>query len=81
MTYSQTDDQYVEVRIPMPAMNLSEQQAANLFTPSKDNIPFLLCRQIVRDHGEATTRRGCGIRAEVADGITTVIILLPAVHK
>ena len=81
MTYSQTDDQYVEVRIPMPAMNLSEQQAANLFTPSKDNIPFLLCRQIVRDHGEATNRRGCGIRAEVADGITTVIILLPAVHK
>ena len=81
MTYSQTDGQYVEVRIPMPAMNLSEQQATNLFTPSKDNIPFLLCRQIVRDHGEATNRRGCGIRAEVADGITTVIILLPAVHK
>ena len=81
MTYSQTDSQYVEVRIPMPALKLSEQQATDLFTPSKDNIPFLLCRQIVRDHGEATNRRGCGIRAEVADGITTVIILLPAVHK
>ena len=78
LTYSQTDDQYVEVRVPMPGLTLTEQQAANLFTPSKENIPFLLCRQIVRDHGEATNRRGCGIRAEVVDGVTTVIITLPA---
>ena len=62
----------------MPGLTLTEQQAANLFTPSKENIPFLLCRQIVRDHGEATNRRGCGIRAEVVDGVTTVIITLPA---
>ena len=27
-------------------------------------ITFLLCRQIVRDHGEATNRRGCGITTE-----------------
>ena len=78
LIYSQTDDQYVEVRVPMSALTLSEQQASELFTPSKENIPFLLCRQIVRDHGEATNRRGCGIRAEVIDGLTTVIITLPA---
>jgi hypothetical protein len=24
-------------------------------------LNFLLCRQIVREHGEATARRGCGI--------------------
>ena len=81
MTFSETDGQYVEVRVPMPALQLSEQEAADLFTPSKENIPFLLCRQIVRDHGEATNRRGCGIRAEIADGITTVVITLPAVKK
>ena len=27
----------------------------------KDRITSLLIRQIVRDHGEATARRGCGI--------------------
>ena len=80
-TYSQSDGSYVEVRVPMPALKLSEQQAADLFTPSKDNIPFLLCRQIVRDHGEATNRRGCGIRAEVIEGITSIVITLPAAKK
>jgi hypothetical protein len=30
----------------------------------KSDIDSLLCRQIVRDHGEATHRRGCGITVE-----------------
>ena len=80
-TYTPSGHDYVEVRVPMPGLSLSEQQAADLFTPSKENIPFLLCRQIVRDHGEATNRRGCGIRAEVIEGLTTVIIVLPAVNS
>ena len=80
-TYTPSGHDYVEVRVPMPGLSLSEQQAADLFTPSKENIPFLLCRQIVRDHGEATNRRGCGIRAEVIEGLTTVIITLPAVNS
>ena len=77
-TYSPIDGPYVEVRVPMPGLTLTEQQAADLFTPSKQNIPFLLCRQIVRDHGEATNRRGCGIRAEIVDGVSVVIITLPS---
>ena len=81
MTFSETDGPYVEVRIPMPGLKLTEQQAADLFAPSKENIPFLLCRQIVRDHGEATNRRGCGICAEVTDGLTTIVITLPAVIR
>ena len=80
-TYSLSDDLYVVVSVPMPGLTLTEQQAADLFTPSKENIPFLLCRQIVRDHGEATNRRGCGIRAEVVDGLTTIIITLPAANR
>ena len=35
-------------------------------------ITSLLCRQIVRDHGEATNRRGCGITTE--DNIVTIIL-------
>ena len=38
----------------------------------KSTFDYLLCRQIVRDHGEATHRRGCGIT--VADKITTIIL-------
>ncbi len=76
--FTPRDDRYVEVRIPMPQLRLTPEQAADLFTPSKAHIPFLLCRQIVRDHGEATNRRGCGIFAELADGICVIVITLPA---
>ena len=81
-TYTPSGSHYVEVRVPMPGLQLSEQQATGLFTPSKEHIPFLLCRQIVRDHGEAANCRGCGIRAEVnSDGLCVIIITLPASHK
>ena len=76
--FTPRDDRYVEVRIPMPQLRLTPEQAADLFTPSKAHIPFLLCRQIVRDHGEATNRRGCGIFAELADAVPTIVITLPA---
>ena len=77
-TYEQRDQSYVVCTVSMPRLMLSEQQAADLFTPSAANLPFLLCRQIVRDHGEATNRRGCAIRAEQRQGVTTIIITLPA---
>jgi hypothetical protein len=62
----------------MPQLRLTPEQAADLFSPSKAHIPFLLCRQIVRDHGDATNRRGCGIRAEVINGIPHILITLPS---
>jgi hypothetical protein len=79
--YRQIDEYYVEVRFAMPALCLTEQQATDLFNPSREHIPYLLCRQIVRDHGEATNRRGCGIRAEIIDNSTVIIIILPAAKK
>ena len=72
---------YVEVRIPLPLLKLSEEQARDLFTPSNEHIPYLICRQIVRDHGEATNRRGCGIYATLIEGTTNMIITLPSVWK
>ena len=79
--FTRRDDRYVEVRIPMPQLKLTPEEATKLFTPSKAHIPFLLCRQIVRDHGEATNRRGCGIFAELVDGVTTIVITLPKVKR
>ena len=78
--YSQ-NDKYVEVRIPLPQFQLTEEQAHDLFTPSNEHIPYLICRQIVRDHGEATNRRGCGIYAKQIEGTTNMIITLPSVWK
>ena len=79
--YTKRDDGYIEVRVPMPALKLSDKEAAELFTPSKDHLPYLLCRQIVRDLGEATNRRGCGIYATIQDETTFMIITLPSVWK
>ena len=73
------DDKYVEVIVPMPQLHLTDDEAQNLFNPvSSSHIPYLLCRQIVRDHGEATNRRMCGIWAENVTGVTQVRIILPA---
>ena len=73
-------DKYAEVNMTMPKLHLSDEEAQQLFTPaSARNIPYLLCRQIVRDHGEATNRRMCGISAENINGMTVVHIILPAV--
>ena len=79
--YSQKTDQYIEVRVPMPQLHLTEEQANDLFTPSNAHIPYLICRQIVRDHGEATNRRGCGIYATKTDETINMIITLPRIWK
>ena len=72
------DSRHMEITVTMPRLKLSDKEAQNLFNPSADHIPYLLCRQIVRDHGEATNRRLCGIWAENCDGQTLVRIILPA---
>jgi hypothetical protein len=52
------DSQYVVFRVRRSA-------------PLSD-IDYLLCRQIVRDHGDATLRRGCGIRMEDGEAVITL---------
>ena len=67
-TFLRRVDQYVEIRGESTCVTRSE-------------IDYLLCQQIVRDHGEATNRRACSIREEQHDNITTIIIILPAYGK
>ena len=77
MMFTPRDERYVECRVAMPSL-----QRTDLFTPSsEDNIPWLLCRQIVRDHGEATNRRACAISAEKAQQGVTIVITLPRTNK
>ena len=70
-------DRYVTFRLTFPKMKLTDEECHELFNPAMNNLPFLLCRQIVRDVGEATNARGCGIRAESnPKGNTEVVVTL-----
>ena len=82
VTYTPHDERHMECRVSMPNLKLTPDEARQLFVPTngkegEERIPYLLCRQIVRDHGEASGRRGCGIWAETTDGQTTIVIILP----
>lgn len=70
-------DKYVLLSIYMPMLRLTEQQCKELFTPLIQNIPFLICRQIVRNNSESTNLSGCGIVAEPAieDGVVIRIVM------
>lgn len=71
-------NEYGEITIVMTALNNTAKTASDLFTPTTDHIPYLICRQIIRDHGEVTSHRGCGISACVnEEGKTEIKILLP----
>ena len=80
-SYSFKGNLYVDVKIALPSITLTDAEAQSLFNPSTDHIPYLLCRQIVRDHGEATNRRACAIKAEIINNVTTIIITLPRAWK
>ena len=70
MSFAPIDKKYIEV-----TSHLSPQ------SPQLSAIDQLLCRQIVRDHGEATNRRACSIREEVQNNEKRIIIILPAYGK
>ena len=61
VSVSSRDDHYAVFSVAMPHVEYDAQTDGNLFTPSMTHIPYLLCRQIVRDHSEQTARRGCGM--------------------
>ena len=77
------DDQYMTARVLLPSFQCADVPLQQLFMPVHvDNIPFLICREIVRQHGEATNRHACGIRAERdTNNIINIIITLPRVCK
>lgn len=74
---TEKDDRYITLHIAMPHLSLTEEQCDTLFTPSTVDVSYLLCRQIIRDIGEATNARGCGIQAYLnQDGIVETEITI-----
>jgi hypothetical protein len=63
----------------MSTLSLSDDACRNLFQPSADRLMFFICRQIARDNGEATNKRGCGISAnETPEGVRIDVVLAKA---
>lgn len=58
---SSNDLLYVILEIPLPYAQISKDSTENVFDAKIENVPFLLCRQIVRDNGELSNRRRCGV--------------------
>lgn len=71
------DRLYVRLTTTLHTLKLSAQQIQELFTPSTADFRLLICRQIIRELGETTNARGCGIQAFAApDGGTTIEITI-----
>ncbi len=76
------DERYLAIRVAYPNLKLDEKECLHLFDPTLNNIPFLMCRQIVRDVGESTNARGCGVIAEKNNhGTVDVVVTLPKAKK
>lgn len=77
---SEVSPRYFHVNMLADNLQLSDDERKNLFTPFTRDVSFLLCRQIVREIGEVTNARGCGIVAELnAEGKNEIVIILPRV--
>ncbi len=65
------DADYVVLSVPTSVKDNS------IFFPKKENIPYLICRQIVREHAEVTNRFGCGIVVKQQEKKNIIEITLP----
>ena len=70
---------YVRYWVDQQDVVYDEALHAQLFTPLTGDLRYLLCRQIVRELGEVTNLRGCGIKACKGEkGCLRIEALLPA---
>lgn len=79
MTTTEKDGKYIVIHALCHDKTLTQQRCASLFDPEIDNLPFLICRQIVREISELTNLHGCGITTECSsdEDKTMINIILP----
>lgn len=76
VSVAKTDRDYVVYRVLWSDVLLTEEQCRNLFTPMTENIQLMICRQIIRDIGEVTNSRGCGIQAHLDNHNVVIDIVI-----
>lgn len=71
---------YATCQFIFPGLRYDDSWHHLLFTPLTVDMRFLVCRQIVREMGETTNLRGCGIQAKPSDdGFLLIEVVLPGV--
>lgn len=65
------------VKVMLNAFKVSPEECQQLFTPYTRDIRFLLVRQIVREMGEATNLRACGVDATLENSQLVVQLTVP----
>ena len=75
---SRLGSQYASLKVRLSEVNCDQEECMQLFSPSRGHLPYLLCRQIARDNGEATNCRGCGITATPSDKGVVISVVLTA---
>ncbi len=60
---------------------LNDEEMSTLFMPTSQNLKCRLLRQIVREMGQTTGKRGCGIMAQTAPGGTNICLTLAKTIK
>lgn len=77
VTVIAVDDTYDSYVLRYANLQLDDVQTYRFFTPLTCNLQALQIRQIVRDIGETTGKRGCGVQArQGADGNTEIVMTL-----
>ncbi|MGN1375513.1 MAG: DUF5112 domain-containing protein [Prevotella sp.] len=79
ITETEKDGKYIVINAPCHDKGLTPERCASLFEPAIGNLPFLICRQIVREISEMTNLHGCGITTDTdgENGETVIHIILP----
>lgn len=74
--------QYVEVDVLMTHCYITKEQCAQLFTAQTMDLRFLICRQLVRDMGELTNLRACGIMSKCSgSSVCLISVIMPSRFK
>ena len=81
MSVSSTVGGYVTFEATGRTPSFTEERCKNLFCPSVDNIPYLICRQIVRESAGQTNLHGCGITVESSGGCAHVKVTLAQAER
>lgn len=77
ITRKDVDATYDLYIVEMPNLKLNDEEVVNLFTPQTSNLSCMIIRQIIREIGETTNHRGCGVYAvQRTDNGTDVMMTL-----
>ncbi|MBM6991713.1 MAG: DUF5112 domain-containing protein [Prevotella sp.] len=69
---------YVDIEVDMDLYEADEEDCRTLFTPKTKDLKFMVCRQIVREMGELTNLRACGMMARPSsEGTLIITITMP----